>query len=104
MTKDIERIVHAYATAISSRKSLLSDVSELPYPKPVIKAALIVAIAVTKDAPMREQLKSGYVMLADWQEGVGSADAAKSSSFPDISAKMLAEGRALDDELRALGL
>ncbi len=105
----------------------------MPYPKPVIKAALIAAISATKDAKMREQLKASFVSLADWQEGVGpgpypfdttktkkedilsmsDADtlamakriaATDTSAFNKISAKMLAEGQALLDELKALGL
>jgi hypothetical protein len=68
---DVEEIVHAYSAAILARKSIISDVSELPYPKPVIKAALLAAISLTPDAKMREQLKVSFVSLADWQEGVG---------------------------------
>jgi len=121
---DVERILHAYAAAILSRKSVISDASELPYPKATIKAALIAALSVTKDPKMREQLKSSFVSLADWQEGVGPGPypfdpkmkdgedtlamakriAEAPSSFPEISAKMLAEGRALLDELKALGV
>ena len=127
---DVEKIVHAYAAAILSRKSLISDVSELPYPKPIIKAALIAAISVTKDAKMQEQLKSSYVSLADWQEGVGlgpypfdtpkkeeilsmsDADAlavmkriaAASPSYTDMTARVATEAQALLDELKALGL
>ncbi len=67
----VEKIVHAYSAAILARKSMISDISELPYPKPVIKGALLAALSLTTDAKMREQLKSSFVSLADWQEGVG---------------------------------
>ncbi len=69
---DVERIVRANGAAMISHKSIPSDVSELPYPKHLIKAALIAAISVTKDPKMREQLKSGFVTLGDWQEGVAA--------------------------------
>jgi hypothetical protein len=121
---EVEKIVHAYAAAVLSRKSTISDASELPYPKAKIKAALIVAMLVTKDAKMREQLKSSFVSLADWQEGIGpgphafettKADlddpmaaakrvAAAGPSFTAIPATVAAEAGALLDELRALGV
>ena len=121
---DVEKIVHAYSAAVLSRKSMISDTSELPYPKPVIKAALIAAISLTKDSKMREQLKTGYVSLADWQEGVGpgphafettQADLddpmaamkrikAAGPSFTEIPTRVAAEAQNLFDELKALGL
>jgi hypothetical protein len=114
---DIEKIVHAYSSVLSSRKSMISDASELPYPKPQIKAALIAAITTAQDAKMREQLKAAFVSLADWQEGVGAGPysfettvkmakriAASGPSLTEISAKVTAEGQALLDELKLFGL
>jgi hypothetical protein len=116
-TVGAEMIVHAYKAVLSSRKSMISDVAELPYPKPRIKAALITAIKATKDAKIRVQLKAAFVALADWQEGVGPGPeafettlkraqrvATRCPSFAELSAKVAAEGRALLDELKSLGL
>jgi hypothetical protein len=121
---EIENVVHTYSEAMLSKKSVIADVSELPYTKATIKAALLAAISATTDAKMRDQLKSSYVMLADFQEGVGSKPysfdpklqdgedeiammkriAASPKSFPEISTKVLAEGQSLLAELKALGL
>jgi hypothetical protein len=66
-----QKIVNDYGAAIESRKSAFADDSELPNPKPVIKAAMIAAIQVVQDAKARELLKTNFVLLADWQEGIG---------------------------------
>jgi hypothetical protein len=119
----VEKIVKDYGAALESRKSQLVDASELPHPKPVIKRAMIAAISITQDAKMREALKSSFVLLADWQEGVGpgphpfeaalqikdiraSANAvhAASPTYMALSAKVLAEMQELLAELKALGL
>jgi hypothetical protein len=121
---EVENIVHAYAAALSSRKSMISDASELPYPKATIKAALIAAISVTQNAAMREQLKACFITLAGWQEGYGpgpdsfalkqmdSEDtlafvkrvAAASPAIGACESKVAAEAQAFYDELKALGL
>jgi hypothetical protein len=91
---DVRRIVSAYGDAMGSPGGVLRDVSQLPYPKARIKQALIAAIRLTPQGAAREQLKSGLVMLGDWQDR-GQADPA---------AAMMAEGNALLVELRPLGL
>lgn len=120
---DIQKIVSAYGAAMSSRQSIYSDESELPFPKPAIKSALIAAIKTSDDATMREQLKAAYVMLADWQDGIGpgphslevtAADladpmaAAKrftaGASLTEVPARAAAEGQTLLAELKSLGL
>ena len=104
---------------------MYSDASELPFPKPAIKAALVFAIKESDDPTIREQLKAAYVMLADWQDGIGPgphsfefspaelADpmtaakriAAAGRAFTEkIPAKAAAEGQALLNELKSLGL
>ena len=70
-TAEAEKIIHAYGAAMTSRKSLYADAAELPYPKATIKMALLIGIAATQDKKARELLKTGYVTLADWQEGIG---------------------------------
>jgi hypothetical protein len=114
---DVQEIVQAYAASMSKTRSLVSDASELPYPKPQIKAALIAAISATQDAKMRERLKAAFVSLADWQEGVGAGPysfesttkmakriAVSGPTLTEISARVTAEGQALLDELKLLGL
>jgi hypothetical protein len=122
---EAQKIVNTYGKAQLALRSVVSDVSQLPYPKARIKEALIIAIAGTRDATIRGNLKAAYVSLADWQEGgeigsfpveVGSkqlkADpllvakgiAAAGSTFTDIPARVAAEAQALAGELKALGL
>jgi hypothetical protein len=66
-----QKIVNDYGAALESRKSSFADVSELPYLKSVIKAAILAALAITGDEKMRDVLKANFVSLADWQEGIG---------------------------------
>jgi hypothetical protein len=122
--EEIQKIIRTYGAATASGKSLCKDVSELPYPKPVIKEALLMALVLTKDPKDLNLLRTNFVMLADWQEGVnalgpdpflqGSSDGDVMASakriverggpFMDLRAKAVAEGNALLDELNALGL
>jgi hypothetical protein len=123
LAADVEKIIHAYADAMLLRKSSFADASELPYPKATIKVALLTAILVTEDAAARELLKTNFVLLADWQEGVGpgahafelamkeddvmaSARAAKAAgpSYTEILAKITSEMQALISELKSHGL
>lgn len=120
---DIEKIVIAYGEAMVSMRSMVADQSGLPYPKPVIKAALIAAISATNDAKMLEQLKSAFISLADWQEGIGPGphvfnvtdkdlenpmatmkQIQANQSFTDVPARVAAEAQELSNELKALGL
>jgi hypothetical protein len=83
---------------------------------------LIAALSVIEDAQTREDLKAAYVMLAEFQEGIGAGpypwelsatdsegvDAIKrivdaGSSFTEMPGKVAAESQALLDELKALG-
>ena len=69
-----EKIVQDYGAVLMNSAPVpggVADVCKLPYPKDRIKQALIVALSFSKDVRMREQLKVGYIMLADWQESVG---------------------------------
>jgi hypothetical protein len=120
----VQKIVHDYGAALESCKSTYADASELPYPKPVIKRAMIAAITMTQDAKMRETLKTSYMLLADWQEGVAALgpdpflqitpdddirESAKRISergkpFMELHARVIAEMQALTAELKALGL
>jgi hypothetical protein len=127
LNSEAEVIVHAYADAMVAKAatpSILMDASELPYPKARIKEALIHAMRVTEDAKSRELLKDGYMYLSEWQEGVGQgpgpfdftqADiddhlrtarriASEGPAFMKLNAQSIVEGKALLEELKALGL
>jgi hypothetical protein len=123
---EAQKIVNEYGAVLASKKAMINDVSGLPYPKIQIKAALILAIAATEDKVMRSNLRSSYISLADWQQGIGMGpnqfDALKANpSDADLlkAAKRIveaapktekinklvkAETDALVDELKCLGL
>jgi hypothetical protein len=123
--QEAQVIVNAYGKALSSKKSGVADASELPYPKTRIKAALLAAIRAIPDASMRDQLKAGYVSLADWQDGVGTdalafESAMKVSSggplqvakriaeagpaYMEIQGRIVAEATKLAGDLKSAGL
>jgi len=56
----------------SKTGSVVYDESALPLPKEDLRKALLMLIASIKDTQSRDQLKAGYLMLADFQVGVGS--------------------------------
>ena len=66
-------IVSAYGTVLETGPvpGTVADECELPYPKQIIKQALLVLLKTTTDPKMRGNLKAGYICLSDWQQGVG---------------------------------
>ncbi|MFI4869434.1 MAG: hypothetical protein ACHQDD_08795 [Steroidobacterales bacterium] len=114
-------IVSAYADALRAKHSIAADASSLPYPKKRIKRAILFVLATSSDPAAREQLRSAYVSLADWQEGIGPGPyafditpsdvehprataeriAAAGPVVPDIPARIAAETKVLLDELKA---
>ncbi|MCR9093370.1 MAG: hypothetical protein NXI30_04065 [bacterium] len=122
-----QRVVNDFGAALGDRSGGaggVSDTRELPHSKETIKAALIFALRFANDPVSRDQLKAGYVSLADWQDGVGDSAGGLNLSRADLDrdpvelAKMLqsqampsqelsdrveAESLALQAELRRLG-
>lgn len=75
--QDAVKIIQIYGNVLETQApspGCVADVSKLPFPKAKIKAALIMGLKKTNDQHMREMLKVGYTLLADWQEGVGDTD------------------------------
>ena len=67
-------IVQAYGKAVEESQiglGIVADVNELPFSKEQIKKSILLAIKNTDDVKKKEQLKTGYLFLADWQENVG---------------------------------
>lgn len=90
--KQAEKIVHEYAASIlseisTSRSIIAAD--RLPYPKKLIKLALILWLHLETDQKQREVLKSGYLGLADWQEGVGNEPVGLDMTKIDLNADPL---------------
>ena len=81
-------IVQAYGKVLESGApppSAVADLTKLPYPKRVIKEALIAALKATEDSAMKNHLRTGYMELASWQEGVGDSDQGLDISTLDTS-------------------
>jgi hypothetical protein len=69
------RLVSEYGAVVEEQSqtgSVVYDESTLPVPKEDMRKALLMLIASVKDEERREQLKAGYLALADFQAGVGS--------------------------------
>lgn len=69
-----EKIVQDYGRTWRSMArpgSAIRDIRNLPHPKEHIKQALILSRLLNTDPKDREILKTGYILLADCQEGVG---------------------------------
>lgn len=66
-------IVSDYGRALEEKSAsghIYCDTKRLPYPKAVIKDALITILRGAEDPQFREQVKVGLIMLSDWQDGV----------------------------------
>lgn len=94
-------LIKAYGAALEAHAtsgSAVSDVSKLPAPKDTMRTALFAAISVAEDKVLREQLKGAYVMLADFQPGVGAhvikieTDLNSSADIREIAARVAAQG------------
>ncbi|MBT4795879.1 MAG: hypothetical protein HON83_05575 [Candidatus Marinimicrobia bacterium] len=84
----IEIIVQAYGGVLENSAPVpgcVSDSKNLPYSKQEIKQALIAALKLSADPKIKEYLKTGYIGLADWQDGVGDSEQGLDVSTLDMS-------------------
>ena len=76
-TEEVEKIVHQYGEILqhaSPAPGCVADQDKLPYPKEVIKAALITALRHNADSHQKDALEVAYLSLANWQPDVGDTD------------------------------
>jgi hypothetical protein len=76
-TEEAEKIVQKYGEVLQHSSPVagcVADQDKLPYPKDVIKTALIKALQNTVDNHQKEVLKIGYLGLANWQSDVGDSN------------------------------
>lgn len=69
--EEAEKILQAYGHALefsAPTPGTVADARTLPHPKERIKQAIVFAIRHANNPQMREQLKVGYICLADWQD------------------------------------
>lgn len=74
--EDAITIVQDYCALLESGTNLpgpgcVADVRHLPHPKERIKRAVRSVLVVSTDPQLRNALANGYLLLADWQVGVG---------------------------------
>ena len=67
---EVQQVVDAYAAVLAEDggSDLTKDVSSLPYSKPQIKSALLIALASEGDPTANGQLRNGFMALADFQD------------------------------------
>jgi hypothetical protein len=63
----IERIIKDYAAVLGAQGAILRDVRDLPSPKAVIAIALLAAIKVLTPGPDRDNLRTLFVFLSNFQ-------------------------------------
>jgi hypothetical protein len=63
----IERIIKDYAAVLGAEGAILRDVRDLPSPKAVIAIALLAAIKVLQPGPDRENLRTLFIFLSNFQ-------------------------------------
>lgn len=77
---EVDRIVQGYSATLQRPDVTLglnaTDERLLPHPKDRVRAALILAIEQSGDAAMQDALGAAYLLLADFQHGVGQLPAA----------------------------
>jgi hypothetical protein len=88
-----QEIVQCYASILKTHQHSSSPIvveeSKLPYPKSEIKKAIITILFTTNDSQLKEQLKSEYLGLSEWQQEVGEGDFHYMLNIPDSDFKDL---------------
>lgn len=76
-TDEAEKIVQKYGEVLQHASPVAGCVAnqdQLPYPKGVIKIALIKALQNTVDNDQKDALQAAYLSLANWQSDVGDSN------------------------------
>lgn len=81
----------------------VADVAKLPHPKQKIKSALIRVMKGTERGEVHDAMKASYILLADWQEGVGETDQGldiskldKNKSIEERASHVLSHSKVVD--------
>ena len=72
--EQVEKIVQKYGEVLQHASPVagcVADQNELPYPKDVLKTALIKALQNTVDSHQQGALRVAYLSLSNWQSDVG---------------------------------
>jgi hypothetical protein len=105
LSSHAERVLTEYGQVLRAHSpfenAIVLDTDLLPHPKPAIGAAIVKSLSESDDPSEQEFLKSAFVKLADFQEGVGS-DPVPSTSAP-WSERLAEERQALATALSDAG-
>ena len=83
---------------VNNTMRTIADTSKLPYPKNIIKQALIVLLNQNTDSQMLEYLKSSYWLLANWQDGVGPTNVGLELSNMDLTTDPVELAKQVSDQ------
>lgn len=105
-----EKIVNEYGAAMMKKPTMVTDERSLPHSKADIKEAIRILVRLTADDPtFVDQLRAGYVSLADFQPLTSREKAivaqfdASARAMPDMSdPKALAAYIAMFEEYQSL--
>ncbi len=84
-SEEAEKVIQAYGAYQAESAPVpgtVADVSQLPYPKAKIKRAILIGLGAVQDIQQKEMLKVGFMLLADFQEGVGEKNIGLDISKP----------------------
>lgn len=87
-SKETELIINAYGKALehlAPTPGTVADESKLPFSKPQIKAAILIALKETNDMHQKKILKFAFVQLADFQPDIGSKNIGLDFSGVDVA-------------------
>lgn len=76
LSQEIVGVIQAYGKVLEERSlssSIVVDSKHLPFSKEKIKEAIFAALCINKDPAQRKNLATGFIFLADFQDGVGDA-------------------------------
>jgi len=101
ITNDISTIIGEYGKVLEKSApspGCAADVSKLPYPKQVIKSALISGLNAINNPQMQQHFKIAFINLSRWQEGVGESDQGINISEIDRNQDAEAIAKALKEQ------
>jgi hypothetical protein len=92
--RQVMTVINAYGAFLMSEKApapgCIADTSKLPFPKALLKAALMVGIRTSNSPEATTILAHGYYQLANFQDGVGEIDVGIDATRLDMRSSDLA--------------
>src|SRR5688572_2665931 len=96
----IERIIKDYAAVLGAEGAILRDVRDLPSPKAVIAIALLAAIKVLQPGPDRDNLRTLFIFLSNFQPMSAEEKSAIAAHWSAVMSISNNQGAGSPDALR----